>query len=93
MRQVGAVLGSAGIAVLMDARLAAEGLSAGFRPEGALGQLPAGSQTPFADAMAQAMLMPAAVLVLGFLAVQFFERPRHAGFAATQAVPAARLDP
>ena len=54
-RQLGAVLGSAAVAVLMDARLAAEGLK--FSPtEGGVGQqLPAAVQQPFSDAMAQAL--------------------------------------
>jgi EmrB/QacA subfamily drug resistance transporter len=90
-RQVGAVLGAAGIAVLMDARLAAQGLPTGVRPEGGLGQLPAQVQGQFSDAMAQALLLAPAVLVLGLLAALLFERPRHAGFAAAP-VPAAAQD-
>jgi len=91
-RQVGAVLGSAGIAVLIDARLVAHGLPTSFRPEGGLPGLPERVQVPFAESMAQAMLLPAAVLVLGLLAVLFFERPRHAGFAAAPAPVAAQKD-
>ena len=60
-RQVGAVLGSAAIAVLMDSRLAAQGLN--FSPsEAGGGNLPQQVFAPFADAMSQAMLLPAAVL-------------------------------
>ena len=85
-RQIGAVLGSAGIAVLIDARLAAHGLPTGFSPEQGFGdRLPEQVLTPFSEAMAQSMLLPAAVLVLGFVAVMFFERPRHEGFAGTPA--------
>jgi hypothetical protein len=75
-RQVGAVLGSAAIAVLMDSRLAAEGLN--FSPsEGTGGALPAPVVGPFSDAMATSTLLPAAVLLAGFLASLAFERPRH----------------
>jgi EmrB/QacA subfamily drug resistance transporter len=79
-RQVGAVLGSAAIAVLMDSRLAAEGLPP-FKGEGAgSGSLPPGVVDGFSDAMATSILLPAGVLVIGLLAVLFFEKPRHAGY-------------
>jgi EmrB/QacA subfamily drug resistance transporter len=76
-RQVGAVLGSAAIAVLIDARLAANGLT--FSPtDGAGGSsLPAQVAGPFTDAMSQALLLLPAVLLLGLVSVLFFERPRH----------------
>ena len=64
-RQVGAVLGSAAIAVLIDSRIAAHGLSGGAEPSGALQQLPAVVREPFSQAMSDAMLLPVAVLVLG----------------------------
>ncbi|MFL5518535.1 MAG: MFS transporter, partial [Gemmatimonadales bacterium] len=76
-RQVGAVLGSAAIAVLIDSRIAAHGLSGGAEPEGALQQLPSGVRDPFSQAMSDAMLLPAAVLVLGLVSVLFFQLPRH----------------
>ncbi len=80
-RQVGAVLGSAAIAVLIDARLAAEGLPAfeGTSEPGA--GLPAAFAEGFSQAMATSMLLPAAVLVLGLVASLLFERPRHEGYA------------
>jgi len=80
-RQVGAVLGSAAIAVLIDARLAANGLT--FSPSegaGGGGTLPDQVAGPFTDAMAQSLLLLPGVLLLGLVAVLFFERPRH--FAA-----------
>ena len=80
-RQVGAVLGSAAIAVLMDSRLAAYGLEGSGSPEGGAARLPAAVADSFAKAMAQSMYLPAAVFVLGLVAVLFFERPRHEGFA------------
>ena len=60
-RQVGAVLGSAAIAVLIDSRLAANGLE--FSPSEAGGStgggLPGAVLDPFSTAMAQSMLLPA----------------------------------
>jgi MFS family permease len=91
-RQLGAVLGSAAIAVLMDARLAAEGLRFSPTGEGTVQQLPAQVQIPFAEAMSTAMLLPAVVLLLGLLAVLFFERPRHQGWGAPEAAPAAAAE-
>jgi hypothetical protein len=75
-RQVGAVLGSAAIAVLIDSRIAAHGLTGGAEPEGALQQLPSVVRDAFSQAMSDAMLLPAAVLVLGFVSVLFFQLPR-----------------
>ena len=76
-RQVGAVLGSAAIAVLIDARLAANGLgSAGAEPSAA-GQLPARLAGAFSDSMSQALLLVPVVLAIGLGAVLFLERPRH----------------
>ena len=91
-RQVGAVLGSAAIAVLMDSRLAAQGLS--FEPsEAGGGNLPARVFGPFSEAMSQAMLLPAGILVLGLAAALFFARPeqipaRAAGHAQAVSVGA-----
>lgn len=83
-RQVGAVLGSAAIAVLIDARLAAEGLGAfqGRGPDSAGGgsALPDAVASGFSTAMSQAMLLPAVVLIAGLAAALLFERPRHAGY-------------
>ena len=96
-RQVGAVLGSAAIAVLIDSRIAAHGLSGGAEPQGALQQLPALVRDPFSQAMSDAMLLPAAVLVLGFVSVLFFQLPRHLSprrepQAEPAAAPAPALD-
>ncbi|EWT03046.1 multidrug MFS transporter [Intrasporangium oryzae NRRL B-24470] len=81
-RQVGAVLGSAAIAAVIQARLSANlpglggGMSgSGFSAGGAA--MPAPVAEPFARAMSEAMLLPAVVLVIGVIAVLFFERPRH----------------
>jgi EmrB/QacA subfamily drug resistance transporter len=77
-RQVGAVLGSAAIAVLMDARLATHlpGVAAGS-PEAGGGRLPSALRVPFSAAMSDAMLLPAGVMVVGFLSVLLFVTPRH----------------
>ncbi len=77
LRQVGAVLGSAGIAVLIDARLAAQGLRE-IGGEGARsGRLPAEVADRFSDAMGQSLLLVPAVLAVGLVTVLLFERPRH----------------
>jgi EmrB/QacA subfamily drug resistance transporter len=81
MRQIGAVLGSAAIAVLMDSRLAANGLD--FDPSHAGGgSLPHRAFQPFSDSMGQALLLTPAVLCLGLAAVLFFETPKRAAAAA-----------
>jgi len=87
-RQLGAVLGSAAIAVLMDARLAAEGLTFAPSEGGTVRQLPEQVQASFADAMSAAMLLPPAILLLGLLAALFFERPRHQGWGGAPAADA-----
>jgi MFS family permease len=77
MRQVGAVLGSAAIAVLMDSRLAAQGLTFAPGTGGAAGGLPRAAYGPFTQAMSESLLVLPAVLALGLLAVLFLELPRH----------------
>jgi EmrB/QacA subfamily drug resistance transporter len=86
-RQVGAVLGSAAIAVLIDSRLAAEGLPSFSGAEGSAGSatLPPAVAESFSNAMATSVLLPVAAFILGFVAVLFFEKPKHAGYAATPA--------
>lgn len=81
-RQVGAVVGSAAIAVLMDARLAAHGLgssgpAAAEAGAGAVGPLPAAVRLPFSEAMAESMLLIPLVLLVGLAAVLAFEAMRH----------------
>jgi EmrB/QacA subfamily drug resistance transporter len=82
-RQVGAVLGSAAIAVLIDARLAAEGLPAftGSAESASGSSMPPQVASAFSSAMADSMLLPAAVLVVGLVAALCFQAPRHEGFA------------
>jgi len=77
-RQFGAVLGSAAIAAVMEARLASElpGLPSNLGgQQGSGAAMPAAIAEGFASAMSEAMILPAAVLVIGLIAVLFFERP------------------
>jgi MFS family permease len=79
-RQVGAVLGSASIAVLMQARLTADLPrlpGQGSPAEAGAGALPGFLHDPFATAMAQSLLLPAAVIVVGLLAALAFATPLH----------------
>jgi MFS family permease len=92
-RQVGAVLGSAAIAVLLDSRIAAHGLSGGAEPDGALQQLPAIVRAPFSAAMSDTLLLPVGVLALGFVAVLFFELPRHLAARIENVDPVAHEEP
>ncbi len=77
-RQIGAVLGSAAIAVLMDNRLSAQGLESGAPgADGATGSMPPAVLDAFSTAMAQSLLVVPIVLLIGLVASLFFERPRH----------------
>jgi EmrB/QacA subfamily drug resistance transporter len=71
-RQVGAVLGSAGIAVLMQSRIAANLGGGGGAEREAINALPPALHEPFATAMSQSLLLPAGVLVIGLVAVLSF---------------------
>ncbi|MBV9921197.1 MAG: DHA2 family efflux MFS transporter permease subunit [Pseudonocardia sp.] len=75
-RQVGAVLGSAGIAVLMQARLTAE-LGGGAQAGESTAALPPALHAGYSAAMGQALLLPAAVLLAGLVAALCFATPRH----------------
>jgi len=83
-RQVGAVLGSAGIAALMQTRLSAvlPGDAAGSVQAG-VAQLPPALHAAFSTAMAQSLLLPAGVLLVGIAAVLGFALPRHLAQRAT----------
>ncbi|BDV29454.1 MFS transporter [Microbacterium terricola] len=77
-RTIGSVLGSAAIAAFMQGRLeanlpGASDASASF----GTGALPDFVVDGFSSAMAQSMLLPASVLLLGVVAVAFMERPAH----------------
>ena len=75
-RTVGSVLGSAAIAAFMQARLEANLPGVGEAPAGMTGgTLPPQVAEGFSTAMAQAMLLPAAVMLVGLAAVAFLRRP------------------
>lgn len=76
IRQVGAVLGSAGIAALMTALL-------GAQPDDAAAHLPDPLKAPFAEAMSQSMLLPAIAAGLGVVTAIFFVGQPSAGRAVT----------
>jgi MFS family permease len=78
-RQLGAVLGSAAIGVLLQSRLLANlpAVPGGTNPEVVVTHLPPAMHDGFATAMGQALLLPALVAFLGFLAVISFATPKH----------------
>ncbi len=81
-RQVGAVLGSASIAALIQARLAVElpqapgGSGSGAGDFSMSGGLPEIAHQGFALAMGQALLLPASIAIVGAIVVVFFEKPK-----------------
>lgn len=79
-RQMGAVLGSAAIAVLMQARITAH-LGAGgpaASPAGGSGtNIPPAVLDGLSQALAESLYLPMGVILLGALASLFFARPRH----------------
>jgi EmrB/QacA subfamily drug resistance transporter len=72
-RQVGAVLGSAGIAAFMTSRIGAEmpPMPSEAQGEGSVTQLPASLREPFAAAMSQSTLLPAFFALFGVVAALF----------------------
>ncbi|GAB2529637.1 DHA2 family efflux MFS transporter permease subunit [Nocardia heshunensis] len=71
-RQVGSVLGSAGMSALLTARLHAHGLAAQAAPGG---PLPSKVIEPFSSALSDSMYLPAAAVLIGVLAASLFARP------------------
>lgn len=91
-RQIGSVLGSAAIAGLIQARLVAElGPQAAGSTSAAeaAGTLPEAIAGGFSDAMAQSLLLPAGIAVVGAVVVAFFAAPQRAGADARVQAPAA----
>lgn len=92
-RQVGAVLGSAAIAVLMESRLSAHlGAGTGSFSEGPMPRSANLSQVPaaahgFSRAMGESLYLPAALILIGVVAVMFFTNP-HASTPVAQRSPA-----
>jgi len=72
-RQVGAVLGSAGIAAFMTSRIGAEmpPMPSQAQGEGSVTRLPEFLREPFAAAMSQSMLLPAFFALFGVVAALF----------------------
>ena len=72
-RQVGSVLGSAGMAAFMTSRISAEmpPITAQAQGEGSVTRLPAGLHEPFAVAMSQSLLLPAFFALFGVVAAVF----------------------
>lgn len=81
-RQIGAVLGSAAIAALIQSRLAAELPAApAGAPAGEVsmsGALPEALHAGFSTAMSQSILLPACAILLGAVAALFFVKPKSA---------------
>ena len=75
-RQVGGVLGSAGAAALIQARLTAE-LPVSEGVGSAVRALPPALHDAFSTAMAQSLLLPAVVMLVGLAAALGFATPRH----------------
>lgn len=97
-RQVGAVLGSAAMAAFMGSRIAANfgpaaaDAAGGFGgATGGSGALPVALQGDFSAAMAESILMPMGVMIVGALvALLFARRPKSAREAAQEAAAAAK---
>ncbi|MGF2945036.1 MFS transporter [Mycobacterium sp. Lab-001] len=98
VRQIGAVLGSAGMAAFMTWRIGAEmPPHVGTPQRTAALRLPAFLRDPFAAAMAQSMLLPAFVALFGIVAALFLvgfapSVMRRGGNAADPVPPAADDD-
>lgn len=75
-RMIGSVLGSAGIGALIQSRLAVEipGSDAAGANEFS-GRVPEMLRDGFTSAMAQSLVLPAIVLLIGMVAVSFYARP------------------
>jgi hypothetical protein len=72
------VLGSAAIAVLIQARLAAELPAGGSAPAGLefSGRLPEALHEGFSTAMGQSIMLPAGVILVGAATALFFAKPK-----------------
>ena len=87
-RQVGSVVGSAAIAVMMDARLAHYLPGASSKGEaGAAAIQDQHVAELFSKAMQQALLLPASLYIVGLIAVLFYEKPKHVGYGGAVAAP------
>jgi EmrB/QacA subfamily drug resistance transporter len=92
-RQVGSVVGSAAIAVLMASRIAHYLPGAGSSVHGEAGAAKIADPHVaglFSDAMRDSFLLPALVYLVGLVAVLFYEAPKHEGFAGRASEEAAQ---
>ncbi|WP_422745622.1 DHA2 family efflux MFS transporter permease subunit [Mycobacterium sp. WMMD1722] len=90
-RQVGSVLGSAGMAAFMTSRISAElpaGPGGAPQGEGAVAALPQFLHEPFAAAMSQSLLLPAFAALFGIVAAIFLLGFRDAPAGRPPATPA-----
>jgi EmrB/QacA subfamily drug resistance transporter len=88
VRQLGAVLGSAGMAAFMTWRIGAEVPEASAAADGGVGlRLPAFVREPFSAAMSQSVLLPAFIALFGIIAALFLVgfAPSPAGRASKSA--------
>jgi EmrB/QacA subfamily drug resistance transporter len=95
-RQVGSVLGSAGMAAFMTSRISAELPGGGKRPgggEGAMQRLPAFLHEPFSTAMSQSLLLPAFVSLFGVIAALFLHGQQDRLSTLVTRRPAAAPEP
>jgi sugar phosphate permease len=79
-RQIGAVLGSAAVAALIQARLAAElpssGAGAPVNEASMSGALPESLHAGFSTAMSQSTLLPAIAVLVGAVLAAFYAKPK-----------------
>ena len=73
-RLIGSVLGSAAVAAMVVSRMSMRGIAGGL-VDGSTGQLPPHLRGAFNSALAESMLLPAGVLLVGFAAAVMFMRP------------------
>ena len=90
-RQIGSVLGSASMAALMSSRIAADMPGADPREDSDVLNLPTALHEPFASAMSESVLLPAAVALFGVLAAMFLAGGVRPGPGSPQ-VPASAAD-
>jgi hypothetical protein len=89
-RQVGSVIGSAAIAVIMDSRLAALLPGASAHGDAGADKIPDPHVASlFSEAMRDAVYLPVVLFVVGFLAVLCYEAPKHQGYGGARAAAGA----
>jgi EmrB/QacA subfamily drug resistance transporter len=89
-RQVGSVVGSAAIAVMMSSRLAHYLPGAAVHGDAGAHKITDPQvAAAFAKAMQQSLLLPASIYFIGLVAVMLYERPKHTGYGGAVPVAAA----